>query len=74
MDLTKTAGKREDYLLINPSQVPALLLDDILLTEGGHHAVHALNQCRIVICAGAGGLDCAIRTLEWLNYVVTELA
>lgn len=65
----------DDFLKVNPKgQVPALLLDDnTLLTEGV-----AIMQCIAdsvadrQLLAPVGTIN-RYRTLEWLNYIATEL-
>jgi glutathione S-transferase len=65
----------EDYLLINPKgQVPALLLDDdILLTEGVAIMQYIADQVPDRHLLAPVGSVARYQTLEWLNYVATEL-
>lgn len=65
----------EDYLLINPKgQVPALLLDDdILLTEGVAIMQYIADQVPDRHLLAPVGSIARYQTLEWLNYVATEL-
>lgn len=65
----------EDYWQINPKgQVPALLLDDnTLLTEGVAIMQYiADNKADRQLLAPAGSIA-RYKTLEWLNYIATEL-
>ena len=65
----------EDYLQINPKgQVPALLLDDdILLTEGVAIMQYIADQVPDRQLLAPVGTIARYQTLEWLNYVATEL-
>ncbi len=65
----------DDYLLINPKgQVPALLLDDdILLTEGVAIMQYIADQVPDRHLLAPVGSIARYQTLEWLNYVATEL-
>lgn len=72
---TKRTENDEDYLAINPKgQVPALLLDDgSLLTEGA--VIVQLLADSVPdrqLLAPTGSLT-RYHTLEWLNYIATEL-
>ncbi|MFK3659343.1 MAG: glutathione transferase GstA [Scandinavium sp.] len=65
----------EDYWQVNPKgQVPALLLDDnTLLTEGVAIMQYiADNKADRQLLAPAGSIA-RYKTLEWLNYIATEL-
>ncbi|MEJ5070921.1 glutathione transferase GstA [Enterobacter ludwigii] len=65
----------EDYWQVNPKgQVPALLLDDnTLLTEGVAIMQYiADTKADRQLLAPAGSIA-RYRTLEWLNYIATEL-
>ncbi|WP_434584494.1 glutathione transferase GstA [Klebsiella sp. R390] len=65
----------DDYLQINPKgQVPALLLDDdILLTEGVAIMQYIADQVPDRQLLAPVGSVARYQTLEWLNYVATEL-
>lgn len=65
----------DDYLLINPKgQVPALLLDDeILLTEGVAIMQYIADLVPDRQLLAPLGTIARYQTLEWLNYVATEL-
>lgn len=73
--MTKRLGDGSDYLAINPKgQVPALQLDDgTLITESV-----VIMQCladsapQKNLLAPTGDLS-RYKTLEWLNYIATEL-
>lgn len=71
----KTTEQGEDFLLINPKgQVPALQFDeDSLLTEGVAIVQYLadLKPDRQLL-APVGSLS-RYHTLEWLNYIATEL-
>lgn len=72
---TKRTENNEDYLTINPKgQVPALLLDDgSLLTEGAVIVQFLADKVPDrQLLAPLGSLT-RYHTLEWLNYVATEL-
>ncbi len=73
--MKKRLENGDDYLLINPKgQVPALLLDDdLLLTEGV--AIMQYIADRVPDRQLLAPVDTIARyqTLEWLNYVATEL-
>lgn len=76
VDLTKKQLENgEDYWQVNPKgQVPALLLDDnTLLTEGVAIMQYiADTKADRQLLAPAGSIA-RYRTLEWLNYIATEL-
>ncbi len=72
---TKRTEHNEDYLTINPKgQVPALLLDDgSLLTEGAVIVQFLADKVPDrQLLAPLGSLT-RYHTLEWLNFVATEL-
>lgn len=72
---TKRTENNEDYLTINPKgQVPALLLDDgSLLTEGAVIVQFLADKVPDrQLLAPLGSLT-RYHTLEWLNYIATEL-
>lgn len=72
---TKRTEHNEDYLAINPKgQVPALLLDDgSLLTEGAVIVQFIADKVPDrQLLAPLGSLT-RYHTLEWLNYIATEL-
>lgn len=72
---TKHTENNEDYLTINPKgQVPALLLDDgSLLTEGAVIVQFLADKVPDrQLLAPLGSLT-RYHTLEWLNYIATEL-
>lgn len=72
---TKRTEHDEDYLTINPKgQVPALLLDDgSLLTEGAVIVQFLADKVADrQLLAPLGSLT-RYHTLEWLNYIATEL-
>ncbi|MBS0847467.1 glutathione transferase GstA [Citrobacter sp. JGM124] len=72
---TKRTEHNEDYLAINPKgQVPALLLDDgELLTEGAVIVQFLADKVPDrQLLAPLGSLT-RYHTLEWLNYIATEL-
>jgi glutathione S-transferase len=76
VDLTKKQLENgEDYWQVNPKgQVPALLLDDnTLLTEGVAIMQYiADTKADRQLLAPAGSIA-RYRTLEWLNYIASEL-
>ena len=65
----------DDYLQINPKgQVPALLLDDdVLLTEGVAIMQYIADRVPDRQLLAPVGSIARYQTLEWLNYVATEL-
>lgn len=72
---TKKTEQGEDYLQINPKgQVPALLLNDGSLLTEGVAIVQYLADLKSdrQLLAPCGSLN-RYHTLEWLNYVATEL-
>ena len=72
---TKKTELGEDYLQINPKgQVPALLLDDgSMLTEGAAIVQYLADlKSDRQLLAPCGSLN-RYHTLEWLNYVGSEL-
>ncbi|PLV55131.1 glutathione transferase GstA [Erwinia sp. B116] len=72
---TKKTEQGEDYLQINPKgQVPALLLNDGSLLTEGVAIVQYLADLKSdrQLLAPAGSLT-RYHTLEWLNYIATEL-
>lgn len=72
---TKRTEHDEDYLAINPKgQVPALLLNEgALLTEGAVIVQFLADQVPDrQLLAPVGSLT-RYHTLEWLNYIATEL-
>ncbi|KQN53539.1 glutathione transferase GstA [Erwinia sp. E602] len=72
---TKKTEQGEDYLRINPKgQVPALLLNDGSLLTEGVAIVQYLADLKSdrQLLAPAGSLT-RYHTLEWLNYIATEL-
>ena len=79
IDSVDLAKKRlengDDYLLINPKgQVPALLLDDeVLLTEGVAIMQYIADRVPDRQLLAPVGTIARYQTLEWLNYVATEL-
>lgn len=73
--MTKRLGDGSDYLAINPKgQVPALQLDDgTLITEAVvimQYLADSVPQKNLL--AATGELS-RYKTLEWLNYIATEL-
>ncbi len=79
IDSVDLAKKRlengDDYLLINPKgQVPALLLDDeVLLTEGVAIMQYIADRVPDRQLLAPVGTIARYQTLEWLNYIATEL-
>lgn len=72
---TKRTEQGEDYMQINPKgQVPALLLDDGTLLTEGVAIVQYLADLKSdrQLLAPCGSLT-RYHTLEWLNYIATEL-
>ena len=72
---SKKTEQGEDYLRINPKgQVPALLLNDGSLLTEGVAIVQYLADLKSdrQLLAPAGSLT-RYHTLEWLNYIATEL-
>ncbi|HFZ8996726.1 TPA: glutathione transferase GstA [Citrobacter freundii] len=72
---TKKLENGDDYFAVNPKgQVPALLLDDgTLLTEGVaimQYLADAVPDRQLL--APTGSIS-RYKTLEWLNYIATEL-
>ncbi|WHP29508.1 glutathione transferase GstA [Trabulsiella odontotermitis] len=65
----------DDYLLVNPKgQVPALLLDDeTILTEGVAIMQYIADRVPDRQLLAATDTLKRYKTLEWLNYVATEL-
>lgn len=73
--MTKRLGDGSDYLAINPKgQIPALQLDDgTLITEAVvimQYLADSVPQKNLL--AATGELS-RYKTLEWLNYIATEL-
>jgi len=65
----------EDYWQVNPKgQVPALLLDDNTLLTEGVAIMQYIADTKVdrQLLAPAGSIA-RYRTLEWLNYIATEL-
>ena len=73
--MKKRLENGEDYLSINPKgQVPALLLDDnTLLTEGVAIMQYVADSKADRQLLAPTGSIARYRTLEWLNYIGTEL-
>jgi glutathione S-transferase len=73
--MKKRLENGDDYLQINPKgQVPALLLDDdILLTEGVAIMQYIADRVPDRQLLAPVGTIARYQTLEWLNYVATEL-
>lgn len=73
--MKKRLENGDDYLLINPKgQVPALLLDDeLLLTEGVAIMQYIADRVPDRQLLAPVGTVARYQTLEWLNYVATEL-
>lgn len=73
--MTKRLENGGDYLQINPKgQVPALLLDDdVLLTEGVAIMQYIADRVADRQLLAPVGSIARYQTLEWLNYVATEL-
>ena len=73
--MKKRLENGEDYLLVNPKgQVPALLLDDdVLLTEGVAIMQYIADRVPDRQLLAPVGSIARYQTLEWLNYVATEL-
>ncbi len=71
----KRTENGEDYLTINPKgQVPALLLDDgTLLTEGVAIVQYIADLVPDRQLLAPVGSMTRYHTLEWLNYIATEL-
>lgn len=72
---TKRTETDEDFLAINPKgQVPALLLDDgSLLTEGAVIVQFLADSVPDRQLLAPTGSLTRYHTLEWLNYIATEL-
>ena len=73
--MKKRLENGDDYLLVNPKgQVPALLLDDdVLLTEGVAIMQYIADRVPDRQLLAPVGSIARYQTLEWLNYVATEL-
>ena len=73
--MKKRLENGDDYLQINPKgQVPALLLDDdVLLTEGVAIMQYIADRVPDRQLLAPVGSIARYQTLEWLNYVATEL-
>lgn len=73
--MKKRLENEDDYLQINPKgQVPALLLDDdVLLTEGVAIMQYIADRVPDRQLLAPVGSIARYQTLEWLNYVATEL-
>ena len=73
--MKKRLENGEDYLSINPKgQVPALLLDDnTLLTEGVAIMQYVADSKADRQLLAPTGSIARYKTLEWLNYIATEL-
>ncbi|MGP3594103.1 glutathione transferase GstA [Vagococcus sp. WN89Y] len=73
--MKKRLENGEDYLAINPKgQVPALLLDDgTLLTEGVAIMQYLADSATDRQLLAEPGTLPRYKTLEWLNYIATEL-
>lgn len=71
----KTTESGEDFRAINPKgQVPALLLDDnTLLTEGVAIIQYLADSVPDRQLLAPVGTIARYHTLEWLNYIATEL-
>ncbi|KAA9002037.1 glutathione transferase GstA [Affinibrenneria salicis] len=71
----KTTERDEDYLTINPKgQVPALALDDgTILTESVAIAQYIADKVPHYNLIAPAGSMVRYHTLEWLNYIATEL-
>lgn len=71
----KTTESGDDYLAINPKgQVPALQLDDgSLLTEGVAIVQYLADKVPDRQLLAPAGSMTRYHTLEWLNYIATEL-
>lgn len=76
MDLSqKRLENGDDYFAVNPKgQVPALLLDDgTLLTEGVAIMQFLADNVPDRQLLAPTGTIARYKTLEWLNYIATEL-
>ncbi|BCU55829.1 glutathione transferase GstA [Enterobacter kobei] len=73
--MTKRLGDGSDYLAINPKgQVPALQLDDgTLITEAVVIMQYLADSVPQKNLLAATGEMSRYKTLEWLNYIATEL-
>lgn len=73
--MTKRLGDGSDYLAINPkSQIPALQLDDgTLITEAVVIMQYLADSVPQKNLLAATGEMSRYKTLEWLNYIATEL-
>lgn len=73
--MTKRLGDGSDYLAINPKgQVPALQLDDgTLITEAVVIMQYLADSVPQKSLLAASGEMSRYKTLEWLNYIATEL-
>ena len=73
--MTKRLGDGSDYLAINPKgQVPALQLDDgTLITEAVVIMQYLADSVPQKNLLAASGELSRYKTLEWLNYIATEL-
>lgn len=73
--MTKRLGDGSDYLAINPKgQVPALQLDDgTLITEAVVIMQYLADSVPQKNLLAASGEMSRYKTLEWLNYIATEL-
>lgn len=73
--MTKRLGDGSDYLAINPKgQIPALQLDDgTLITEAVVIMQYLADSVPQKNLLAASGELSRYKTLEWLNYIATEL-
>jgi len=73
--MTKRLGDGSDYLAINPKgQIPALQLDDgTLITEAVVIMQYLADSVPQKNLLAATGEMSRYKTLEWLNYIATEL-
>ncbi|MTH48245.1 glutathione transferase GstA [Intestinirhabdus alba] len=73
--MNKRLENGDDYFAVNPKgQVPALLLDDgTLLTEGVAIMQYLADAVPDRQLLAPVGTISRYRTLEWLNYIATEL-
>ncbi|MCT4705697.1 glutathione transferase GstA [Enterobacteriaceae bacterium H11S18] len=72
---TKRTEAGDDYFAVNPKgQVPALLMDDgSLLTEGVAIVQYLADKVPDRQLLAPAGSMTRYHTLEWLNYIATEL-
>ncbi|MGD9603841.1 MAG: glutathione transferase GstA [Gammaproteobacteria bacterium] len=71
---TKRTTDDRDYLAVNPKgQVPALVTDDGILTEGPAVLQYVADKAPAARLAPPAGTFARYRLQQWLNYIATEI-